>query len=82
MTGPDSARQGIDSAALVQALEDHALGRGKMTATQVRAAEILLRKASQDEPSACTDASPKAGRFAISREPKERTGETPPRTLQ
>ena len=41
---PDGERQGIRTAELLQRLEDHALGRLEMSSTEVRAAEILLKK--------------------------------------
>ena len=39
-----SPREAIRTAALLQRLEDHALGRAEMSSTEVRAAEILLKK--------------------------------------
>ncbi|HJR55354.1 MAG TPA: hypothetical protein VJ798_02150 [Rhizomicrobium sp.] len=40
----DSPREAIRTAELLQRLEDHALGRAEMSSTEVRAAEILLKK--------------------------------------
>ncbi len=44
----DKIRSSIDAEKLTKRLGGHALGRIKMTATQVRAAEILLRKVTPD----------------------------------
>ena len=41
-------RSGIKAAQLIKKLESHVLRSAKMTATQVRAAEILLRKVTPD----------------------------------
>ena len=41
-------RERIQSSMLINALSDHALGKNDMSATQVRAAEILLRKSVPD----------------------------------
>jgi hypothetical protein len=38
------ARDTIPTAQLLQRLEDHALGKVEMSSTEVRAAEILLKK--------------------------------------
>jgi hypothetical protein len=38
----------IQSSQLVNALQDHALGKNDMSVTQVRAAEVLLRKTTPD----------------------------------
>ena len=40
----DKIRAGIKVGEIVKALQDHCLGRRKMTNTQVRAGEILARK--------------------------------------
>jgi hypothetical protein len=45
---PDVVRQRIRTGVLVNRLKKHVLGEVEMTATQVRAAEILLRKALPD----------------------------------
>jgi hypothetical protein len=37
-------REAIRTTELLQRLEDHALGRAEMSSTEVRAAEILLKK--------------------------------------
>jgi hypothetical protein len=39
-----SPREAIRTTELLQRLEDHALGRAEMSSTEVRAAEILLKK--------------------------------------
>jgi hypothetical protein len=44
----DRWRQKIRAAMLINRLNDHAAGRNEMTATQVRAAEILLKKVLPD----------------------------------
>ena len=43
-------RDGIDIPALIEALQEHALGGKKMTATQVSAAIALLKKVLPDLP--------------------------------
>lgn len=45
---PDKVRERIRVTKLIQALEQHALGRRPMSATQIRAAEVALRKALPD----------------------------------
>jgi hypothetical protein len=45
---PDRVRERIQTSQLVNRLRDHALGKTNMSATQVRAAEILLRKTVPD----------------------------------
>jgi hypothetical protein len=45
---PDKVRQRIQVGVLVTRLKDHALGAIEMSATQIKAAEILLRKAVPD----------------------------------
>lgn len=45
---PDKVRERIRVTKLVQALEQHALGRRNMSATAIRAAEVVLRKALPD----------------------------------
>ena len=45
---PDKVRQRIKAGVLLFRLKEHALGRIEMTATQLKAAEILLRKAVPD----------------------------------
>ena len=45
---PDKVRQRIKVGVLVTRLKDHALGAIEMSATQIKAAEILLRKAIPD----------------------------------
>lgn len=45
---PDKVRERIRVSKLIQALEHHALGRREMSATRIRAAEIVLRKALPD----------------------------------
>ena len=47
---PDDLRKGIDLPALLAALQAHALGEEKMTATQVNAAIALLKKVLPDLP--------------------------------
>ena len=42
----------VDSAAIVHCLADHVLGDRELSATQIRAAEILLRRASRADDSA------------------------------
>ncbi len=49
---PDDPRAGIDACALIFALQRHALGEGKMSATQVAAAIALLKKILPDVPGA------------------------------
>lgn len=44
----EAVRSRIQSAVIADRLQKHMLGKVKMTATQVRAAEILLRKAVPD----------------------------------
>lgn len=44
----DKAREDIQAGLLVQALMCHALGKSDMTTTQIRAAEILLKKTVPD----------------------------------
>ena len=44
----DKLRSGIKAAEIIKALSNHILAGLKMTNTQVRAAEILLRKVSPD----------------------------------
>lgn len=41
---PDKVRERIKASQLVNRLTDHVLGKAEMTATQVRAAEILLNR--------------------------------------
>lgn len=41
---PDKVRQRIQVSMLVQRLQKHVLGKVKMSATQVRAAEVLLAR--------------------------------------
>ena len=45
---PDIVRARIQTTKLTDRLQDHALGKVKMEATQIRAAEILLKKAVPD----------------------------------
>lgn len=45
---PDVVRQRIQATAIMNRLTDHALGKIALTATQIRAAEILLRKTVPD----------------------------------
>jgi hypothetical protein len=45
---PDIVRERIQASMLVKRLSDHVSGKIEMSATQVRAAEILLRKAVPD----------------------------------
>jgi hypothetical protein len=45
---PDKVRERIKTSMLINRLSDHANGKVEMSATQVRAAEILLRKAVPD----------------------------------
>ena len=44
----DKIRSSIDAQAIVKRLQDHCLGKIKMTATQVRAGEIVARKVLAD----------------------------------
>ena len=44
----ENTRKRIQSTMLVKALADHAVGKNDMSATQVRAAEILLKKTLPD----------------------------------
>lgn len=44
----DEIRTKIQASQLVNRLTDHALGKNEMTPTQVRAAEILLKKSMPD----------------------------------
>ena len=44
----DEVRARIQASQLINRLTDHALGRVELTATQVRAIEILLRKSIPD----------------------------------
>jgi len=48
LTHDDKTRQRIQTSQLVTRLMNHALGKNKMTQTQVRAAEILLKKTLPD----------------------------------
>jgi hypothetical protein len=41
---PDKARQRVKAGKLAAKLQEHALGDAEMSATQIRAAEILLKK--------------------------------------
>ncbi len=41
---PDIVRKRIQATKLAKALQDHVFGKNEMSATQIRAAEILLRK--------------------------------------
>jgi hypothetical protein len=41
---PDIVRRRIQATKLAKALQDHVFGKNEMSATQIRAAEILLRK--------------------------------------
>jgi hypothetical protein len=50
MDNPEGPRARINVAALLEALELHALGNKKMTATQVNAALALLKKTLPDLP--------------------------------
>lgn len=52
---PDDPRGGIDARLLIDALQAHALGDIKMTATQVSAATTLLKKILPDLPAAKRD---------------------------
>jgi hypothetical protein len=45
---PEKVRQRIQAGVLVRRLTDHVLGKLEMTASQVRAAEVLLRKSVPD----------------------------------
>ncbi len=45
---PDKVRERIRVGNLIQAIEQHALGRRQMSATAIRAAEVVLRKALPD----------------------------------
>lgn len=45
---PDKVRQRIQTTMLIKRLEDHALGKIEMTATQITAAQTLLRKSLAD----------------------------------
>ena len=45
---PDVVRKRLRVSMLAKRLRDHALGQNEMTATQIKAAEILLRKAWPD----------------------------------
>jgi hypothetical protein len=45
---PEEVRRKIQASQLVNRLNSHALGRVKMEATQVRAAEVLLKKSLPD----------------------------------
>ncbi len=44
----DEMRRRIRTTLLLKKLEDHALGESEMSATQIRAAEAVLRKAMPD----------------------------------
>lgn len=44
----DKVRGKIQASMLVNSLSDHVLGKGKLSSTQVRAAEILLKKVIPD----------------------------------
>lgn len=48
LTHPDKVRERIQTSQLVNRLTNHALGKCDMGPTQVRAAEILLRKSLPD----------------------------------
>jgi len=45
---PKRTREKISTSQLVNRLQDHVFGKVKMTATQVRAAEIVLKKSLPD----------------------------------
>jgi hypothetical protein len=45
---PDEVRAKIQASQLINRLHDHAFGQVEMTATQLRAAEVLLKKAMPD----------------------------------
>jgi hypothetical protein len=45
---PEAWRERIQTAMLTKRLEDHAKGDLEMTATQIKAAEILLKKVAPD----------------------------------
>jgi hypothetical protein len=45
---PDKVRQRIRVGVVLKRVQDHALGKVEMSATQLKAAEILLRKAVPD----------------------------------
>lgn len=45
---PDKVRRRIQASQLINRLRDHALGSAEMSATQIKAAEILLKKAIPD----------------------------------
>lgn len=44
----DEVRFKIQSSQLINRLQNHGLGKNKMTVTQIRAAEVVLRKAVPD----------------------------------
>ena len=48
MTQVQKTRERIQSGLLVSHLEEHALGKREMTPTQIKAAEILLKKCIPD----------------------------------
>jgi hypothetical protein len=54
-----SAESGMDTESILKCLADCVHGRGELSATQIRAAEILLRRAAQDEaPAASSERAP------------------------
>src|SRR6516162_573670 len=60
-------RKKIQASMLINRLTDHAAGRNEMTATQVRAAEILLKKILPDL--AAVECSETTVKYEISSEP-------------
>lgn len=48
LSHPDKVRQRIQTSQLINRLQDHVVGKVKMSPQQVRSAEILLRKSLPD----------------------------------
>ena len=64
-THQDDVRTKIQASQLINRLTDHALGRVELTATQVRAIEILLRKSIPDLTAVSLNAGEGTDAFAI-----------------
>jgi hypothetical protein len=64
------ARGKIRTSQLVNRLQDHSLGRNKMTATQIKATEILLRKAIPDLSSVVLQGDDDGGAITVTTEEK------------
>ena len=59
MDSDESAEPGLEPDSILKCLADCVHGRGEMSATQIRAAEILLRRLSQvDTPTGASERAP------------------------